>query len=73
MLVGRRSTVRRSTANALTRVAFDLEQATARRDRLIIRARDEGASLRDIADALGVSFSGVRKILSRSQPAADVA
>jgi len=37
----------------------------AKRDRLIRAARDEGLSLRKIADAAGLSHTAVAKILAR--------
>ena len=38
---------------------------TAKRDRLIREARDEGASLRAIASACGLSHTAIAKILRR--------
>lgn len=40
-------------------------QATARRDMAIVAMRAEGASLRTIADAAGLSHAGVLRILHR--------
>jgi lambda repressor-like predicted transcriptional regulator len=47
------------------RAASDIERATARRDAAIAEMRDEGASLRDIASAAGLTHPGVAKILTR--------
>lgn len=53
------------TARALRSVARRLEVDTARRDELIVRAKAEGASLRDIAAVVGINYVTVRNILKR--------
>lgn len=40
---------------------------TARRDKAIRIARSEGASLREIAEATGMSHVGIKKLLDRSE------
>lgn len=40
-------------------------EATARRDQAIRRMRDQGASLRAIAEAASLSHTAIAKILSR--------
>lgn len=55
----------RRTARELSRAATKSRAATAERDALIVAAAEAGASLREIADAVGLSFSGVKKIIDR--------
>lgn len=43
------------------RIARDAEE----RNQLILRARAEGASLRDIANVSGMSHTGIKKLISR--------
>jgi predicted transcriptional regulator len=45
-------------------------EATALRDRLIRQMRDEGSTLRSIAESAGLTHSAVAKILAKSSVAA---
>lgn len=58
--------------HALRRIAVEvdectraLETAKGARDLLIVEALDAGASLRQVAEVVGMSFAGVRKIAQR--------
>lgn len=42
-----------------------IAEATERRDRAMRDARGDGATLREIGDAAGLTHTGVRKILAR--------
>ena len=55
----------RTTAQRLAAWADRARQATDRRNELIRQMRDEGATLRQIAAAAGVSHVSVAKILAR--------
>lgn len=59
-----------TTAARVRRAARDLDAATARRDAAMAAMRDEGASLRQIADAAGLTHVGVLKALRRYDEAA---
>ena len=52
-------------AAALPSAAEDLEEARNRRDRLIVQALDEGASLREVAALVNLTGAGVSKIRDR--------
>jgi DNA invertase Pin-like site-specific DNA recombinase len=54
-----------TTAQQLASQARKAREATARRDALIRQMRDEGATLRAIADAAGLTHTAVAKILAR--------
>lgn len=49
----------------LEQAAVQLQKWTARRNLLIRKARKDGASLRAIADAAGLSHTAIAKILAR--------
>ena len=51
------------TRNNLRRAVGQLAEATQRRDRLIVQAWSEGASLRGIAEVAGMTHEGVRQVL----------
>lgn len=53
------------TERALRRVARKLAEAQQERDRLIRQAIAEGGSLRQVADAAGLTHPGVKKIVER--------
>lgn len=53
-------------ARALTRAADKLEAATTERNRLIVEAHQDGASLREIAEHAGITHVGVRKIIQKA-------
>ena len=53
------------TLTALRRARARVERARADRDRLVVQAHAEGASLRTIGDAAGLSHVGVAKLLAR--------
>ncbi len=53
------------TAKELASQARKAREATARRDQLIHQMRDEGATLRAIAEAAGLTHTAVAKILAR--------
>lgn len=55
----------RGTARKLARAGGTARAAIADRDRVIIQAAANGATLREIADAVGLSPSGVKKVLDR--------
>lgn len=52
-------------AQQLARASRTVREATARRDSLIRQLHDEGASLRQIAEAAGLSHTAIAKILRR--------
>lgn len=54
-----------STAQALASQARKAREAVSRRDQLIRQMRAEGATLRAIAEAAGVTHTAVAKILAR--------
>jgi len=54
------------TAEQVAEQASKAREATLNRDILIRRMRDEGASLRTIASAAGLSHMAISKILSRT-------
>lgn len=55
-----------TTADKLARAVADMDAARSRRDELIRQMRDEGAPLRTIAGAAGMTAAGVAKVLNRS-------
>jgi DNA-directed RNA polymerase specialized sigma24 family protein len=55
----------RSTTKELQRVAKRMGELMTERDRLILKARLEGASLRDIGNLLGVNHVTVKNILNK--------
>lgn len=50
---------------ALQRRGRDVATATTARNDEILAAANEGATLREIAEAVGLSFAGVKKIIDR--------
>jgi len=62
---------RRSLGHDVTRWANAAEDAIARRDEAIVSMRADGASLREIAEAAGLSHGGVAKIIRRSSHRAE--
>lgn len=54
-----------TTAQALASQARKAREAVARRDALIHQMRDEGSTLRSIAEACGLTHTAVAKILKR--------
>ena len=55
-----------TTAQQLASQSKRAREATARRDELIRLMRAEGATLRAIADAAGITHTAVAKILART-------
>lgn len=53
-------------ADELATIAADSRTAIAHRDWAIVQAHDEGMSLRAIADAVGLSHMGVKRIIERA-------
>lgn len=53
------------TRKLLARTAQKAREATAERDRLVREAAAQGASLRELGDAIGMTHTGVRRILQR--------
>lgn len=54
-----------TTAQQLASQAHKAREATARRDALIRAMRSEGATLRAIAEAAGLTHTAVAKILAK--------
>jgi hypothetical protein len=54
-----------ATAQEVARWANKAREATAERDDRIRQMRDEGASLRAIAEAAGLTHTAIAKILAR--------
>ena len=54
------------TASQVERLAAKAREATARRDEAIRAMVAQGASLREVAQAAGLSHTGVAKIAQRS-------
>lgn len=52
-------------ASALSRVSRRVRDSTTERDRLIQELREDGYSLRAIAQAAGLSHTAIAKILAR--------
>lgn len=52
-------------ARRLAAVVRRLEDLGEERDQLILRAREEGASLREIADLAGMTHVGIKKLIGR--------
>lgn len=65
LLRGRACPVTQTTAQQLASQARKAREALLRRDNLIRQMRDEGATLRAIGEAAGLSHMGIRKILGR--------
>ena len=57
--------VRPEMLRRLRRLGRKLDEATVERNRAIVEAHSDGLSLRDIADLVGISYSGVDKIIRR--------
>lgn len=49
----------------LDRVIAEINKLTDERDQLVIQAREDGASLREIAAHAGMTHTGVKKLLGR--------
>ena len=49
----------------LDTVVRRIDELTAERDQLVLQARDEGASLREIAAHAGMTHVGVKKLIGR--------
>lgn len=58
----------RSTTKELERLAKKLANLMNERDRLILKATYEGASLREVGGALGMSHVTVKNILAKLPP-----
>lgn len=54
-----------TTAQHLASQAKRARDATARRDQLIRQMRDEGSTLRSIAETCGLTHTAIAKILAR--------
>lgn len=54
-----------ATADKLAKTVAALEAARSRRDELMVEMREEGAPLRAIASAAGMTATGVMKVLRR--------
>lgn len=52
-------------AKRLATVVRRLQELGDERDQLILEAREQGASLRDIADLAGMSHVGIKKLIGR--------
>ena len=52
-------------ATELAAIGADSRTAITHRDWAIVQAHDEGMSLRAIADAVGMSHMGVKRIIDR--------
>ena len=57
-----------STLEELRRVAKKIAALMAERHRLILKAHAEGASLREIGNAIGVNHVTVKNIIERGTP-----
>ena len=53
------------TPEELAAIGADSRTALAHRDRAIVQAHDAGMSLRAIAEAVGMSHMGVKRIIDR--------
>lgn len=60
-------TIDRDTARNLSRAADKAREWTVERDRRIVAAVAAGASLREVATAVGLSHSAVDKIVKRGR------
>lgn len=58
-------TVDPQLARQLRRAAKKLEQDRAERDRLIVHALEQGGTLREVAELVGLTGPGVMKIRDR--------
>ncbi len=56
------------TAALLRRAAKKAREATVERDRLIRQLREDGATLRAIAEACDLSHTAVAKVLAKNAP-----
>lgn len=56
-----------ATAAKLRRAAAKIDRWTDERDRLIVQARAEGGTSREIAEMVGLTHAGVLKIVQRNQ------
>jgi len=61
-------TLSRQRARQLARAGSNVDAAVEARNELIRQAAAEGATLREIGEAVGLSFAGVKKILDRTKP-----
>lgn len=52
-------------AKRLEAIILRLQQLEDERDQLILRAREEGASLREIAQHAGMTHVGIKKLIGR--------
>lgn len=52
-------------AKRLDAVILHLQRLEEERDQLILRAREEGASLREIAQHAGMTHVGIKKLIGR--------
>lgn len=55
------------TARELTRAAKRLDAARDHRDQLVVQAVREGAGLREVARAVGLTHPAITKILRRAE------
>lgn len=62
-------TLSKQRARNLARYARQLESARNARDQEILAAATDGATLREIADVVGLSFAGVKHVIDRSKNA----
>lgn len=60
-------TLDKAMARRLARAQKQLVDAGTERDALVVQAAEDGATLREIGEAVGLSWSGVRKILDRNR------
>ena len=58
-------TLHPQTRKALQQDGRDAKQAVARRDARIVKAVQRGGSLREVADAVGLSHTAVANIVNR--------
>ena len=62
------SKVSDATAEKLRRAAGKIATWTDKRDALIVQARHEGGTLREIGEMVGFTHAGIAKILERNDP-----
>lgn len=60
-------TVSDDTAEKLRRAAGKIDTWTDKRDALVVQARAEGGTLREIAEMAGLTHAGIARILERQQ------
>lgn len=58
-----------ATVERLRKSETQADILTAERNRLIVQMREEGATLREIAEAASMTHAGVSKIVTRLSPA----